>query len=380
MMRAILTLAGCLLGGVAVAATIASPQFSDVPANAWYAPYVRDAANLGIIEGYRDPRGILTGRFVPAGAVTVAEALKITLEAAGYDRTLGRGQGHWAAQYLSIALGRGFQITWYGQIDLDRPATRAEVAAMVSDAFMVPSVPTPQPLQAPFRDVAVDTPYATSIAALARDGVVTGDTDPSGASLLTYRPTDDVQRVEVVKVALLARQKYGTPGTMVSVSSSSSSQRSRSSSSAGVCALGECGIAPAMPNWLCTDGSIAGPSCERLPDGRCGWLIRQCALSSSSSSSRRAAITHDVTYDATRGFEPSLIILTRGDAIRFHNTAAYPLSIFSDPHPAHDAYTPLNVPYQIAPGSTATVTFGAVGTYGYHSEQELGWMARVIVQ
>ncbi|MBI3619324.1 hypothetical protein HY213_04820 [Candidatus Peregrinibacteria bacterium] len=45
------------------------------------------------------------------------------------------------------------------------------------------------------------------------------------------------------------------------------------------CSKGECGPAMGMPNRLCSDGSVGGPSCDRLSDGRCGWVIHQCPKS-----------------------------------------------------------------------------------------------------
>jgi hypothetical protein len=45
----------------------------------------------------------------------------------------------------------------------------------------------------------------------------------------------------------------------------------------GDCGLDECGPAPGAPNFLCADGSLGGPACEReLADGSCGWRINEC--------------------------------------------------------------------------------------------------------
>jgi hypothetical protein len=40
----------------------------------------------------------------------------------------------------------------------------------------------------------------------------------------------------------------------------------------------DCGPPPAMPNYLCEDGTLAGPTgrCRRGPEGVCGWEIRDC--------------------------------------------------------------------------------------------------------
>ena len=40
----------------------------------------------------------------------------------------------------------------------------------------------------------------------------------------------------------------------------------------------QCGPPLGMPNYLCEDGSIGGPTgyCMRNPDGTCGWRVRAC--------------------------------------------------------------------------------------------------------
>lgn len=58
-----------------------------------------------------------------------------------------------------------------------------------------------------------------------------------------------------------------------------------SSSSAAACTNQQCGPEMGMMNWQCPDGSIGGPVCGRNQDNVCGWSVRQCPGSSSSSSS-----------------------------------------------------------------------------------------------
>lgn len=45
-----------------------------------------------------------------------------------------------------------------------------------------------------------------------------------------------------------------------------------------LCDTSACGPAPGMPNYLCSDGTLAGPTgrCLRHTDGICGWEIRDC--------------------------------------------------------------------------------------------------------
>jgi len=46
----------------------------------------------------------------------------------------------------------------------------------------------------------------------------------------------------------------------------------------GLCDERACGPALGMPNVLCEDGSVGGPTgrCLELPDGGCGWEVRRC--------------------------------------------------------------------------------------------------------
>ena len=51
--------------------------FSDVPDEEWYASFVTTAYNWGIVDGYRNSAGNLTGQFGPNDPVTRAQAAKI---------------------------------------------------------------------------------------------------------------------------------------------------------------------------------------------------------------------------------------------------------------------------------------------------------------
>ncbi len=355
-------------------------SFIDVSPTAWYAPFVRDATALGIVSGYKDVYGNPTGMFGPEKPVTIAEALKISLESAGYDSSLGHGYGHWAANYLSIATGENFAITQQYSLNLDAPATRAEVASIVNDAFRV-QIPEPGPV--PFSDVNLSTQYAPSIQSLAADGILSGDTDATGQQTGYFRPYDRVNRAEVVKITMGARALYGEPGRRSSSSSSYSSLSRSSSSSISRCTIPECGYAPGMPNWLCSDGSLGGPSCERLPTGRCGWLIRDCSSSrssSSSSSSSRVGITYNVLYTPV-GFNPPVIRIRVGDAIAFKNErAGVGMWVASNPHPVHNEYPIFDARAASGTGQTFTFTFSVNGVFGYHNHLKPEQQGVVIVE
>ena len=56
---------------------VTEAPYSDVPAEAWYAPFAADLKQDGAVSGYED------GTFRPDNAVTVGEALVMVLAAAG---------------------------------------------------------------------------------------------------------------------------------------------------------------------------------------------------------------------------------------------------------------------------------------------------------
>jgi len=191
-----------------------SVVFADVSQSSWFASYVRDAAQAGIVNGYMDANGRLTGKFGPENNVTMAEALKIAAESAGYDAqaygaVVDSGVHHWASVYVSVAKAEHFDFLNH-PYRLDRPATRGEVASMFTSAFRVTIPDTPSGTT--FKDVQLSTAYGASVEALARDGVVSGDTNVSGQVAGTYRPSALINRAEVVKIAMGARATYDEPG------------------------------------------------------------------------------------------------------------------------------------------------------------------------
>ncbi len=191
-----------------------SVVFVDVSQSAWFTAYVRDAAEAGIVNGYMDANGKFTGKFGLDNNVTMAEALKIATESAGYEEgtygaVIDSGTKHWASAYVSIAKAEQFEFM-KSPYRLDRAATRGEVASMFTSAFRV-TIPV-SPSGTTFTDVQLATPFAASVEALAKDKVVSGDTDVKGQVTGTYRPSALINRAEVVKIAMSARTIYGQPG------------------------------------------------------------------------------------------------------------------------------------------------------------------------
>ncbi len=152
-------------------------SFSDVSAEKWFFDYVMELSEAGVIGG----RG--SGVFDPDSPVTVGEALKLILLAAGCDEQ-DAGESHWAEGYAMLARESG----WLPEAllaDLDRPIRRADVARLAVGAIGYGQSFS----DSPFADV--DDGYIT---ALAEAGVLTGMTE-HGESV--FHPDGSLTRAEV---------------------------------------------------------------------------------------------------------------------------------------------------------------------------------------
>ena len=172
--------------------------FKDVSVKEWFGDYVKDMMNLGIISGYKDHNGQVTGEFKPGNDVTVAEMLKIALEAAGLGKAEGtpsQGAGHWAVGYVKMAEELEMMIVEDDDLDLDRPATRAEVMVMIAEAFGL-EVPTYN--KSSFSDFAYSGgSYTGSVVEYMKDLQVIEGYDDG-----TFGYIKEVNRAEVSKIVI----------------------------------------------------------------------------------------------------------------------------------------------------------------------------------
>lgn len=60
-----------------------APRFDDVLENQWFYPYVSTLVKYGLLSGYKDMVGNLTGKFGPNDLVTNAQAVKVFINAGG---------------------------------------------------------------------------------------------------------------------------------------------------------------------------------------------------------------------------------------------------------------------------------------------------------
>lgn len=117
----------CCLLLCAAPQTCAVGDYSDITEDAWYFSYVSDLSQKGMICGLPD------GTFRPEGVVTLGEALKLTLLAAGYPAAEQVGS-HWADGYLRQALELALLPGGMEQ-ELDRTITRLELARLAAGAL-----------------------------------------------------------------------------------------------------------------------------------------------------------------------------------------------------------------------------------------------------
>lgn len=129
--------------------------FSDVDADAWFAPYVAFAKTYGLVNGYTD------GTFRPYQPVSRAEFVKLL--SAFFDDVPNDGAlifadvpaGHWAAGPIAYAAGKGW-VSGYpdGGFHPDRAISRAEAVKVVNAVLgRKPDLSAVESAQNPFRDV-----------------------------------------------------------------------------------------------------------------------------------------------------------------------------------------------------------------------------------
>lgn len=185
----------------------------DVPVGIWFAPYVRDVADRGIVSGYRNAQGIPTGFFGPDKSVSIEELAKMAVQSSGGQvencalpgRNLA-AVGRWSERYLACTEQRGFVVFSDGTVDPSRPATRAEVVITILQAFGI-SLRSSDGQKALFTDVSPSTLYVDAIYTAVSDGLVTGYVTKTGS---TFGPDKPINRAEVSKMLSMALQLYGS--------------------------------------------------------------------------------------------------------------------------------------------------------------------------
>ncbi len=165
--------------------------FSDVPAGIWYEEYVYALSAQGVVAGYPD------GTFRPAQAVTVGEALKLTLLSAGYPEQDTPSGPDWSAPYQELAVT--LSVIEEGQFaEMNVPIARMEVAHMLARALGLDPMSA-----AEARGDGDDTPIFADtddgyVHSLYYYGIIEGSVDETGATV--FLPDDSLTRSEVCAI------------------------------------------------------------------------------------------------------------------------------------------------------------------------------------
>lgn len=187
-------------------------NLTDVPVDQWFAPYIRDVAEKGIVTGYRDDNGRSTGLFGPGDSVTVEQLAKMAVISAHIDEFSCDGdiknataKGQWSERYVRCAEDNGWAVFSDGGVDVHKPATRAEVVVTVLQAFKARIGPRSGTL---FTDITTATVYGAAVEAAANSKIVSGYADANGKATGFFGPDDPVTRAQAAKIFSLAFQVY----------------------------------------------------------------------------------------------------------------------------------------------------------------------------
>ncbi|MDP7477333.1 MAG: S-layer homology domain-containing protein [Candidatus Peribacteraceae bacterium] len=182
---------------------LTAPIFRDVADADWFNPFVAFLAEWGIVSGYKDSSGQPTGEYRLGNQVTIAEILKMAMEAAQVDEQNctntplhPQAGNHWATSYVACAEQMNVRLLNPRlPADLNRPAKRGEVLTVIHDTFSDDVLP----LYSSFTD-SQGHQYESDIAYANLYGIVSGDTTSEGIEVGTFRPDDAINRAEVAKI------------------------------------------------------------------------------------------------------------------------------------------------------------------------------------
>ena len=152
-------------------------SFTDVSTDdTWFYTQVMDLAELGIIKGYDD------GSYKPNNNVTYGEALKMIMEAVGYEKQAQTDPSHWASGYLDKAIEKRLVTPVLTYSRLKEVIPRRMVAQIVARALELPKYTG---TESPYTDVDIPQPgaqdtesiYAEYILRVYDAGIMLGNTD-----------------------------------------------------------------------------------------------------------------------------------------------------------------------------------------------------------
>ena len=177
---------------------ILSPAFSDVAENAWYTPFVNDAARLGVVNGYTD------GTFRPAAQISRAETAAILYRMAGSPQVAASAvfsdvpAESWAAPAIAWCAENGVVNGFNGRFMPTEPVTRQDLATMLvrlSRNVLKKELSSAAPAPAFSDNDQIAVYAAEAVYILQKAGIVNG---VGGA----FRPLGGATRAEVCKMAM----------------------------------------------------------------------------------------------------------------------------------------------------------------------------------
>lgn len=189
------------------APVFAAQKFDDVPDDAWFAEYVYDLADQGILNGVTDTA------YVPEAPVTRGQFVKILAYASGEDLTPYKGTtdftdctNHWAVPNINWAYENGI-VKGVGVDRLifnpDGKITRQEIATMISRYADYKGYTLPRyVITKNFDDEGEIASWARdAVIAMERAGIINGYNDS------TFRPEKNATRAEAAKLISVFIQK-----------------------------------------------------------------------------------------------------------------------------------------------------------------------------
>lgn len=179
-------------------------EFKDVPFEeelVWYWEHVMNARNEGIVNGFKDASGNLTGEFKPANNVTYAEALKMLMEAGGYGSMPIEEGMAWYQGYLNsfhqLGFEAGFERVGKSEpADWNAPAPRGDILVMANAIFDIRPVDY---VAGTFPDVSADDELADDAMASYLAGIFTGHSESGKLD-----PNGYIDRASLAKVISIA--------------------------------------------------------------------------------------------------------------------------------------------------------------------------------
>ena len=171
--------------------TYTAGQFTDVPADAWFAPNVQAAYELDLMTGSS------ATTFNPNGNLTIAEALVLACRLhstyVGDGETFAVNGGTWYQPYVDYAVKNSI-VAAGAYTDYTATATRAQFAAILAAALPDEALPAINSVTS-LPDLDASATYATAVLKLYNAGILTGS-DSAGS----FKPTSTIQRSEVATI------------------------------------------------------------------------------------------------------------------------------------------------------------------------------------